>query len=145
MGIPAYAELVRINIGKKLNIDLLGNSFGKSFNLTQIGQDLCARAFVSSLKFAGFIGPDGTLAIPNGGAIVQLSTTPPPPKVDPQDDLPDEDSQSQTLYLDSKRKRKITIKAPFTVTKEELERIRAWIGIQLLVQEAETTPPPQAQ
>jgi hypothetical protein len=52
----------------------------------------------------------------------------------------DEESQIQTLYLDNKRKRKITMKAPFTVTKEELERIRAWLGFQLIVEEAKTPP-----
>jgi len=48
----------------------------------------------------------------------------------------DEGSQIQTLYLDANRKRKITIKAPFTVTKNELDRTRAWLGFVLIVEDA---------
>ena len=143
MGIPAYADHVQKNVGKKLNTELLGNSFEKSFNLTKSGSSLCARVFVSSVKFAGFIGTDGILSIPDGGIASDKTTPspPPPPKHETQEEIPDDDSQSQTLYLDNKRKRKITIKAPLTVTKEELERIRAWLGFQLLVQEEETPAP----
>jgi len=149
MGIPAYAGLIQKNVGRKLNPELVGNSFQKSFNLTTAGASICARAFISSLRFAGFISLDGTVFIPLGGANAvngeaKVPTEPPKPKVEEEED--DEETQSQTLYLDSKRKRKITIKAPLAVTKEELERIRAWLGFQLIVEEeSPSAPNPMAQ
>ncbi len=63
------------------------------------------------------------------------------PKIEEEET--DEEIQTQTLYLDSKRKRRITIKAPLTVTKDELERIRAWLGFQLIVEETNASPAPE--
>lgn len=39
-----------------------------------------------------------------------------------------------TLWLDAEGKRKITVSTPLSVTKAELARIQAWIGLQLLVE-----------
>ncbi|MSU59743.1 MAG: hypothetical protein EXS35_16515 [Pedosphaera sp.] len=137
MAIPAYADLVQRHVGKKLNTELVSHSFSRTFGLSDSCAGVCARAFVSSLRFAGFISPDGTVAMPSGGALTPAVNPPPPvvqqPKVD--EDETDGELQTQTLYLDGKRKRKITIKAPLTVTKDELERIRAWLGFQLIVEE----------
>jgi hypothetical protein len=93
------------------------------------------------LKFAGFFASDGTVVVPSGGAPVKKDA-PPGNKKDPalgedEELRGDEESQIQTLYLDSNRKRKITIKAPLTVTKNELDRTRAWLGIVLIVEGAE--------
>lgn len=144
MAIPAYAELVQRHIGKKLNAELVSHSFSRTFGLTDSCAGVCARAFVSSLRFASFISPDGTVAMPLGG-VAMPAINPPAhvvqqPKVEEEE--ADGESQTQTLYLDNKRKRRITIKAPLTVTKEELERIRAWLGFQLIVEgpTAPTTP-----
>jgi hypothetical protein len=47
----------------------------------------------------------------------------------------DEDHEQYTLILDAKLKRKVVIQAPHTITTKELERIRAWLGVQLIVDE----------
>ena len=135
--IPAYADLVQRYVGKKINTELVSHSLSRSFGLTDACAGVCARAFVSSLKFAGFFSPDGTVVMPSAGAVTPAANIPAPivqqPKVEEEET--DGELQTQTLYLDSKRKRRITIKAPLTVTKEELERIRAWLGFQLIVEE----------
>ena len=150
MGIKVYAEIVTQHIGRRLNTELIANKLEKdeTLSITKACAKVCASAFATSLKFAGFISADGTVALPPGANS--------PVKTPPPDDPPDkhrakganggeleddEESQIQTLYLDNKRKRKITIKAPFTVTKDELERIRAWLGFQLIVEGQTTTPP----
>jgi len=147
MGIKTYAEIVNLNVGKKLNTDLLANKLEKddALSITKACAKVCANVFVSSLKFAGFISSDGTIVIPNGAsppsdqpAAVELPPQKPIAKV--QEFEAGEESQVQTLYLDGKRKRAITIKAPLTVTKEELERIRAWLGFQLIVEESPKPP-----
>jgi len=149
MGIPAYADLIQRHIGKRLNTELVSNNLSKSFGLTDAGAAVCARVFVSSAKFAGFISMDSTVALPSGGIVPSVASSPvpaapPKPKGASGDDLEgDDESQIQTLYLDSKRKRKITIKAPFTVTKDELERIRAWLGFQLIIEETNQNPESQ--
>jgi hypothetical protein len=77
---------------------------------------------------------------------VTLPKVDPPPLKDPpksEDFEGDGESQVQTLYLDNKRKRKITIKTPFTVTKEELERIRSWLGFQLIIEGSNPNPEQQ--
>jgi hypothetical protein len=151
LGIKVYADIVNLNAGKKLNADLLANKLEKddALSITKSCAKVCASVFISSLKFAGFISLDGTVVIPSGSVV--------PEKTPPQDELPktngtkskneelenDDESQVQTLYLDNKRKRKITIKAPFTVTKDELERIRAWLGFQLIVEETNQNPESQ--
>ncbi len=148
MGIKTYADIVNLNIGKKLNIDLLANKLEKenALAITKSCAKICAAVFVNSLKFAGFISPDGIITIPTGTAPpdtlspVESPLAKVPPKGEELE--ADDGSQVQTLYLDGKRKRKITIKAPFTVTKDELERIRAWLGFQLIVEDSSTTSPP---
>jgi hypothetical protein len=145
MAIPAYADLVQRHVGKKINTELVSHSFSRTFGLTDSCAQVCARAFVSSIKFAGFISPDGTVAVPSGGAARPTGNPPAPvvqqPKMEEAET--DEEVQTQTLYLDSKRKRRITIKAPLTVTKDELERIRAWLGFQLIIEEPNASPAPE--
>jgi hypothetical protein len=141
MGIPAYSELIQQHIGKRLNSQLVSNSFARSLGLTDAGAGVCARVFISSAKFAGFISNDGTVVMPSGGITSPVVKTDAPPPTPPKpvhfgESEDDEESQNQTLYLDTKRKRKIMIKAPLTVTKEELERIRAWLGFQLIIEES---------
>jgi len=140
MGIKIYADIVVQHVGKKVNLELITNRLEKdaSLSITRSCAKICAYAFDSSLRIAGFISVDGTVVIPSG--VVAPPKTPPldppPPKAGTGDELEgDEESQVQTLYLDKARKRKITIKAPFTVTKNELERTRAWLGFVLMVEE----------
>src|SRR6266496_1894530 len=145
MAITAYADLVQRHVGKKINTELVSHSFSRTFGLTDSCAGVCARAFVSSIKFAGFISPDGTVAVPSGSEALPTGNPPAPvvqqPKIEEEET--DEEIQTQTLYLDSKRKRRITIKAPLTVTKDELERIRAWLGFQLIVEETNASPAPE--
>lgn len=145
MAIPAYADLVQRHVGKKINTELVSHSFSRTFGLTDSCAGVCARAFVSSIKFAGFISPDGTVAMPSGGTALPAANPPAPvvqqPKIEEEET--DEEIQTQTLYLDSKRKRRITVKAPLTVTRDELERIRAWLGFQLIVEEPNTPTVPE--
>jgi hypothetical protein len=149
MGIKKYAELVNENLGKKLNPDLLANKLEKdvALSITKVGAKICASVFVNSLRFAGFVSTDGTVIISGAtaGPTRNLpATEPPKPKTANEDGFQsDEESQTQTLYLDSRRKRKISIKAPLTVTKDELERIRAWLGFQLIIEEPEKVVEPQ--
>lgn len=150
MGIKIYADLINSYNGKKINVDLLANKLEKddALSITNACAKVCATAFVESLKFAGFISGDGTVGIPTMTGVrislpPQNDPPPNPPKPKTEDLPPDEDSQVQTLYLDNKRRRKITIKAPFTVTKDELERIRAWLGFQLIIEEANQNPEQQ--
>jgi len=143
MGIKIYAELVTLHLGKRLNVDLIANKLEKdnALSITKACAKICATVFVNSLKFSGFISQDGTVALPSGsGSAVAQPTPAVKPVTKEEEFLTDEESQVQTLYLDGKRKRKITIKAPFTVTKDELERIRAWLGFQLIVEEKDTNP-----
>ena len=150
--IPAYADLVQRHVGKKINVELVSHSFSRSMNLTDTCATVCANAFVSSLRFAGFIALDGTVAVPAGGSGASVVEPSSPTGSNGEgdggrndDDENDKNVQTQTLYLDGKRNRKITIKAPLTVSKEELERIRAWLGFQLIVEEPNTPQPPAGQ
>ena len=149
MGIKTYADIVNQHIGKRVNIDLITNKLEKdtALSITKSCAKTCASVFASSLKFAGFISADGTVAIPSGVIAAHKTppqVDPPSPKKNGNDEFEnDDESQIQTLYLDNKRKRKITIRAPFTVTAEELERIRAWLGFQLIIEEASSTPEQQ--
>ncbi len=146
MGIKIYADIVNQHIGKRINIDLVANKLEKdtSLSITKACAKTCATVFASSLKFAGFISSDGTVAMPSGGATPKVPVDETNSKPEKDNELnSDEESQIQTLYLDNSRKRKITIKAPFTVTKDELERTRAWLGFVLIVQENKTDSEPQ--
>jgi hypothetical protein len=146
MGIKTYADIVNLNVGKKLNTDLLANKLEKdtALSITKACAKTCASVFISSIKFAGFISQDGTVVLPQGtvaNASTSSAETPPAKPLPKVDELVnDDEAQVQTLYLDNKRKRRITIKAPFTVTKEELERIRAWLGFQLIIEEPNLGP-----
>ena len=144
-GISAYDDLVQKHIGKRVSTELVSNGFAKAFALTDACATQCARVLISSLKFAKFISPDGTVVIPSGSSVKPLKPPPDsPPHKDNENEFHDDsiEGQSQTLYLDSKRKRKITIKAPLTVTKDELERIRSWLGFQLIVEESRSDVAP---
>lgn len=150
MGIKIYADIINQHISKRLNVDLIANKLEKdsTLSITKSCAKICAKVFIDSVKIAGFISQDGTVAIPTGTDLpAKPPASEPPPKSPPKvEELEtDDESQIQTLYLDNKRKRKITIKAPFTVTKEELERIRSWLGFQLIIAETNLIPDDQQQ
>jgi hypothetical protein len=149
MGIKLYADIVNQHVGKKINLDLITNRLEKdaALSITRACAKICAYTFDSSLKFAGFIAPDGTVSIPAGGAISSKTVTLgdlEKQRKETQDEFEDNgESQTQTLYLDKSRKRKITINAPFTVSKDELERTRSWLGFVLIVEETKLNPETQ--
>ncbi len=152
MGIKTYADIVNQHIGKRLNTELVANKLEKdeTLSITKSCAKACASIFAASLKFAGFISPDGTIVIPSElgspatpTPVVDSIKKPSPNGSGSAELEADDESQIQTLFLDGKRKRKITIRAPFSVTKEELERIRAWLGFQLIVEESKPNSEPQ--
>jgi hypothetical protein len=59
------------------------------------------------------------------GLVAQMPATPPV----------EEGHDSYTLVLDAKTKRKVVIQAPHSISAKELERIRAWLGVQLIIEE----------
>lgn len=139
-GIPAYADYIERNQGKRANAELLSHSLARSHNLTDDCATTCARSLVASLKFAGFFSSDGVIRSPAAPGSQPFAS--PAVAAHAAQEVPEAqeqaapDSQTQTLYLDTKRKRKITVIAPLSVTAEELERVRAWLGFQLLVEPA---------
>jgi|GEM_PF-1860932 len=132
MGIPAYAELIQSHQGKRINLEIVANGFMRKFSLTKPGASLCARAFASSIKTAGFLTPDGTLGAVSQRTVENNLNDPPPPPP-PLDDDKNPPLQGFTLILDPKKGRKIVIQAPPSVSESELKRIQAWLGFQLLV------------
>jgi len=130
MGIPAYAELIQSHQGKRINLEIVANGFMRKFSLTKPGASLCARAFVSSIKTADFLTPDGTLGAVSQRTVDNNLNDPPPPLLDDDKNPP---LQGFTLILDPKKGRKIVIQAPPSVSESELKRIQAWLGFQLLV------------
>ena len=146
-GVNPYSELLNKNLGKRLNQELIRNSFAKTYGLTDACAIQCARVAIASFKFAGFIGSDGTVVSESPDSNIPLAKLSSAPQKASQDDNvepPDQDHQAHTLYLDSARKRKITVRAPLSVTKAELERIRAWLGLQLIVEEPRASDSPVA-
>jgi hypothetical protein len=63
------------------------------------------------------------------GLVLQAPVTPPV----------EDGHDSYTLVLDAKTKRKVVIQAPHSITAKELERIRAWLGVQLIIEEEDPT------
>jgi hypothetical protein len=148
MGIKIYADIVTQHIGRKINLDLIANRLEKdtSLSITHVCAKVCASTFLNSLKFAGFISGDGTVVIPSGGSSApetKLSQNENASKGNHNKIEDDGEFQTQTLYLDKSRKRKITIQAPYTVTKEELARTQAWLGFVLIVEETDTNSEPE--
>jgi hypothetical protein len=47
------------------------------------------------------------------------------------------------LPLDASSKRRLVVWAPPTITKKELERVKAWLAVQIIVSDGDSTPSPQ--
>lgn len=132
-GIQPYSDEVLKHGNKKLNTQFVANGFAKTFSLTDGCANTCAKAFESSLKFAGMLSSDGVV-IPAGtpptGQTAQvegaLATKTPP--AESSDDV-----QSHTLYLDKGKVKKFAITAPLEVSKQEFERIKKWLEAVLNV------------
>ncbi len=92
------------------------------------------------LEFAGLIVREGGMVKAVGSKRPEAAPTPklataltvaPAPVLE-------EGHDRYTLVLDPKTKRKVVIEAPHTVTSKELERIRAWLGVQLIIEDDAT-------
>ena len=132
LGIPAYEELIQTHQGKRLNSEIIANGFARKISISQSGAGICAKAFISSLKFAGFVDEDGSLkrvsAIPFRKAEEAKQGD---DKLDDKHEEPKTNERSYTLVLDEKRS--IVVKAPLSVKQSELKRLQEWLALQLLV------------
>ncbi len=149
----AFALLVQKFDGGKLPaIEMIGNIIHAEADIPVSKKSILAGLFLRSVQFIGAIDAGGFLrckalvsvgkkvmgGVDSGRIPKEFNLDNAPADLKPKADDRDQDdaeSQTQTLYLDNTHKRKITIQAPFTVSKDELERIRAWFGVVLLVQE----------
>ena len=142
MGIPAYAELVRGYSGKKLNADLLGNRMVKELNLTPGCALICAKAFETSLKFAGLLSDDGVVGSLGAKPVVQEpkpGVVPPSPPVGAnsvKNKPPSVDGLTQTMYLDKSQTRRFEVTSPVTVTRAEFDRINKWLAVVMIVEDS---------
>jgi hypothetical protein len=140
MGIKTYADIVNQHIGKKINIELITNRLEKdaALSISKGCARICALTFHGSLIFAGFIMPDGTVAIPLTADV----KTPPLPPID----LPPgnggsgekpEKGKNETGYytytLPLSGGRKITVNAPLDITQPEIERLNKWTKFTLFL------------
>jgi hypothetical protein len=140
LGIPTYAELIQSHHGKRINLEIVANGFARKHFLTKPGASLCARAFVSSIKTAGFLNTDGTIGIGtiNLTAADNDSGDPVNPINPPADKsanpiLPNPPG-THTHTLPLANQRKVTINAPLDITPNEISRLKAWAEVTLLVE-----------
>ena len=141
MGIPTYAELVKSYSGRKLNVELLGKWMLKELNLTAGCALYCAKAFETSIKFAGLLSDDGVVGSPGTKPVVQESkpeTTPTPLVAmnTVKNNPPSVDALTQTMYLDKSKTRRFEVTSPVTVTRAEFDRICKWLAVVMIVEDA---------
>jgi hypothetical protein len=144
MGIPDYAELVKRYNSKKLNIELLGHWIAKERKLTDACALTCAKAFESSLRFAGMLSDDGSVGSARTKPVAKEESETAVPPVLPA--LPaaitvnnnsedSTDTLTQTMYLDKSKSRKVTVTSPTTVTVSEYERVCKWLDVVIMVED----------
>jgi len=139
--IQPYSEIVDKFKGKKLNTELVANGLSKSFNLSDACAKNCAKVFESSLKFAGFLAADltvaGEVAIitkPKSKTKEHLSEHEEEEKEADEEDLGlNVKTQSHTIYLDKTKKRKFQVIAPIDITTAELKRAKGFLDFALIV------------
>lgn len=134
LGIQPYSEEINRNVGKRLNLQYIANSFAKNFAIDAGCANECARVFEASLKFAGFFTPDGLVTVPSAttqNAVPDTSLTPKPEQDETANDS--DGMQTHTLYLDSTKTRKFSISAPLDVKPNEIKRIQKWLEVTLLM------------
>ncbi|HWV98793.1 MAG TPA: hypothetical protein VNZ64_03770 [Candidatus Acidoferrum sp.] len=142
LGITTYNELVESHQGKRLNVEIIANGLARKFELTQPGATICAKAFVASLKFAGFLDVDGSLKRILASVAKERSEE---PWLNGDDRNVNKDAEKQTdrrsytLVLDEKRS--IIVSAPLSIKQSELKRLQDWLALQLLVVPDQSTNP----
>ena len=139
LGIPTYNELIQSHHGKRVNLEIVANGFARKHFLTKAGASLCARAFVSSIKTAGFLNSDGTIGIKIVDAAADIGGGDPEKPTVPPADKPENPTlpnppgtHTHTLHLANQRN--VTINAPLDITPNEISRFKAWAEVTLLVE-----------
>ncbi len=123
--------------------DLVHQLFEAATAETQHVQQV--RMLIDYLVLVGLVERDGVnLKIKNGAgedgpAIVQAAVSPVSPAAEPAAVANNTEPPAAVLLLNADGTRRVTVKAPATITKAELARIRSWLEFQLIVEEG--TPP----
>lgn len=127
MDIPLYAkEIDRFN-GKKLNLQYVANAFGESLQISDTCASTCAKVFESSIKFAGFLSPDGTLELPSNSNGAKPAVAENPPAATPPASKGTDKTHS--LPLNKAGTRSISVTAPLDITTKEIERVKKWLEV----------------
>lgn len=148
-GIPGYRDLIDRYAGKKINIELVANSIEKKMSLTHSCALVCAKAFESSLRFAGLLSSDGVVQTAPATGLPEKPTIPSEAKGAESATPPDKnfstggaDTQQHTLFLDKGKVRTFSFAGPVEVTPAEYERICAWLKVTMIVMD---TPKGESQ
>ncbi|MGA2266143.1 MAG: hypothetical protein ABSH10_06900 [Phycisphaerae bacterium] len=144
LGIPAYAELHKRYVGKKLNVELLANGIAKDFHFSDDCARTCAKTFEASLRFAGMLSTDGVVC---GPVAISPQEDPGPqlqptaPTIEPDWAHLDEkqdgvETQQHTLFLDKDKAkgRRFSFVGPLAISRAEYERICRWLEVQMIVE-----------
>ena len=104
------------------------------------------RMLIDYLVLVGLVERDGAnLKIKNGAtdeapAAAPVAAAPAAPAAEPAAVVTTSEPPAAVLLLNAEGTRRVTVKAPATITPAELARIRSWLEFQLIVKE-EATPP----
>ncbi len=96
------------------------------------------------MVFAGLVIREGSMIKAAGTKAADKTPVAPVPVAAPtarQHSLPDENHAEFTFFLDAKRGRKVVVHAPHDMSQKEFDRVRKWMEIQLVVEDAEGAAP----
>jgi len=135
LAIPVYEELVQLHQGKRLNEEIIRNGIQRKIAINQAGAAICAKCFVSSLKFADFLEADGSLKRFDIPRITEQET--PLGKAIAAGKVPSEFSNQEenAFFLDKDRIKKVTLNCPLMLTKAEYDRIINWIKATWIIED----------
>jgi hypothetical protein len=137
--VPSYQPLFDKYSATKLNAQNIANGITRTTNLSDDCALICAKVFVESLRFARELDADYTLLAPSKSALgdatktlgsnggQQAATLVPVPG--------EGELETYSIALDPAKNRRVTVRAPHSVTSAELKRIQDWLSFQLLVEE----------
>ncbi len=145
--VSAYRDLLARYANKKLNVDLAKNAIAKEHNLTDACAMVCAKAFESTLRFAGLMSSDGIVHPALDGEKAEKGAAPitggtegsgvangnvkDRPDDDPSPELPN--THRHTLYLDKEKARSFQFSGPLEISRAEFERICRWLEFTMLI------------
>jgi hypothetical protein len=137
--VPSYSKLTEKHCGKRLNIGIVANGMARDFRLSDDCANICAKAFYSSLKFGGFLDGTGTvIGIFQSNAQHHNGQPAEPSAVNSAssgtEELSDASLEKYFLTLDTRKRRRVIVQAPPSVTPQELKRIQDWLALQLIVE-----------